>query len=214
MIKQLLLSQACFGPVPYFVLISKAEKAIIEKHSNYQRQTYRNRYKILGANGPLTLSIPIEKGKNIKTKDKDVKIAYHTNWQANHWKSIVSAYNSSPFFQFYRDDFEPLFFDKHTYLLDLNLKITHLICQILDIDTPIETTSQYEKEPGNNIRDLREAIHPKKPVEKAALFVPTIPYKQVFDDRFGFVPNLSILDLLFNKGPEAALLLNETSMIN
>lgn len=209
MIRQILMSQTCFGPVQYFVHLMRADKVIIEQHTNYQRQTYRNRYRILGANGPLTLSVPIEKGKTPKTKDKDVKIAYHTQWQAHQWRSIVSAYNSSPYFQFYKDDIEPFFVKKYSRLFDLNLEITHLICDLLDISTPIEPSSSFVKEPGEEVLDLRESIHPKKTLEQVDSFIKIIPYKQVFDDRFGFVPNLSILDLLFNKGPEATLILNE-----
>lgn len=205
---QILVSQACFGPVQYFVHLGKASKATIEKHSNYQRQTYRNRYHILGANGPLTLSVPVEKGKTVKIKDSQIKIAYHSNWQANHWRSIVSAYNSSPFFQFYRDDIEPFFSKKYTYLFDFNLESTRLLCELLGIETEIVVSDDFLKNPPYDVLDLREVIHPKKNFRKVdSTFIP-VPYKQVFDERHGFIPNLSILDLLFNKGPEALLVLN------
>ena len=208
MSRQILVSQACFGPVQYFVHLEKAGKATIEKHSNYQRQTYRNRYRISGANGPLTLSIPVEKGKALKVKDSKVKIAYHSNWQANHWRSIVSAYNSSPFFQFYRDDIEPFFSQKYTCLFDFNLESTRLLCELLGIETEIVVSDDFQKNPADDVLDLREVIHPKKNFrEMDATFIP-VPYKQVFDERHGFIPNLSILDLLFNKGPEALLVLN------
>ncbi|PWD98077.1 WbqC family protein [Marinilabilia rubra] len=210
MIKRTLLSQACFGPVEYYACLNKGP-AIIEKHSHYSRQSYRNRYNIVGANGPLALTIPVEKQKSQKVADKDVKIAYHTPWQNNHWNSLVSAYNSSPFFQFYCDEIEPFFKEKHTWLFDFNIKTMEVISDLLGIDLQISFTDEFMNIPGKEILDLRESIHPKKPLKSGDSFFKPIAYKQVFDDRHGFISNLSILDLLFNKGPEAILVLeNET----
>lgn len=203
-----LLSQACFGPVEYFAQLSKG-KVIIENYSHYTRQTYRNRYNIMGANGPLSLTVPVEKEKNKKVYDKDVKIAYHTPWQHNHWHSLVSAYNSSPYFQFYADELEPFFTKRYTRLLDFNLDSTQLICELIGINVEINPTEDFFDSPENDILDLREPIHPKKTINRKLTSTSTIPYKQVFDERHGFQPNLSILDLLFNKGPEAFLVLEE-----
>lgn len=204
-----LLSHACFAPVEYFVELLY-RPVIIEKHSNYLRQTYRNRFQIMGANGPLSLSIPVEKSRGQKLMDKDVRIAYHTPWQNNHWQSLISAYNSSPFFQFYRDDIESFFTRKYKFLFDFNLEATEVISELLEIDTRISFTSEYIHEPYNEIVDLRESIHPKKNnINPTGLFKP-VKYKQVFDERHGFIPNLSILDLLFNKGPEAYLMLEQS----
>lgn len=208
MTKNILLSPACFGPVEYFVHLNNRH-VTIEKHGNYARQTYRNRYLIMAANAPLTLSVPVEKGKHPKVPDKEVKIAYHTPWQNNHWRSIVSAYNSSPFFEFYRDEIEPLFTRKYTFLFDFNMATIDLMIELLNIEANITFTEAYKTHPGENILDRRESIHPKrKPMEPNAYFYPE-PYKQVFDDRHGFIPNLSILDLLFNKGPESQLVLEQ-----
>ncbi|WP_462318055.1 WbqC family protein [Marinilabilia sp.] len=206
MVTKTLLCQACFGPVEYFTYLNKGP-VIIEKHSHYSRQSYRNRYIILGANGPLSLTIPVEKQKNQKVADKDVKIAYHSSWQNNHWHSLVSAYNSSPFFQFYCDEIESFFKEKHTWLFDFNLKATNVISELLGIDTDISFTGEFIETPDKDILDLRESIHPKRSTEENNTSFSPVPYKQVFDDRYGFVPNLSILDLLFNKGPEAVLVL-------
>ncbi len=209
-----LVTQASFGPVQYFAHLTKG-RVIIEKHSHYTRQTYRNRYRIVAANGPLSLSIPVEKKKNQKVADKDVKIAWHTPWQHCHWHSLVSAYNSSPFFQYYCDDLEPFFSQKYTWLFDYNLKSTEVICELLGIDMEIDFTEEFQHHPGGDILDLREAIHPKKNERNGDLTgVTTVPYKQVFDERHGFQSNLSILDLLFNKGPEAVLVLEEMRLIN
>ncbi|RCW34507.1 WbqC-like protein [Marinilabilia salmonicolor] len=208
MLETPLLCQACFGPVEYFAQLSKG-KAIIEKHSHYTRQTYRNRYNIMAANGSLSLTIPVEKEKNRKVHDKDVKIAYHTPWQHNHWQSLVSAYNSSPFFQFYADEIEPFFTKKYSRLFDFNLDSTNLICDLLGIDVEINFTEEFVNSQSDEILDLREHIHPKKTINPILTGTSTVPYKQVFDERHGFQPNLSILDLLFNKGPEAFLVLEE-----
>ena len=212
MIKTPLLSQAAFGPVEYFAQLTKGS-VILEMHSHYNRQSYRNRYHIMGANGQLALSIPVEKNKNGKVTDKDVKIAYHTPWQHNHWHSLVSAYNSSPFFQFYSDEIEPFFRDKHPNLFDFNLKSTELLCELLGIDVKIDLTDDFIDPEHNDFLDLRDHIHPKAPINRALTGTSTIPYKQVFDERHGFQPNLSILDLLFNKGPEALLVLEEMNGI-
>ncbi|WP_291861893.1 WbqC family protein [Marinilabilia sp.] len=206
MSKTPLLCQAAFGPVDYFAQLTKG-RAIIEKHAHYSRQTYRNRYNIMAANGSLALTIPVEKNKNQKIEDKDVKIAYHTPWQQNHWQSLISAYNSSPFFQFYCDEIEPFFAKKHTWLFDFNMKSTELLCELIGIDIDITYTEEYLHTSADNMLDLREVIHPKKPSDDTFSGITTIPYKQVFGERHGFQAHLSILDLLFNKGPETILVL-------
>lgn len=209
MIRKTLLTPACFGPVQYFMHLWRGP-VIIENHANYVRQTYRSRYIIAGANTPLTLSVPVEKGHSLKIPERDVKIAYHMPWQKNHWRSIVSAYNSSPFFEFYMDDIEPFFQKRYTYLLDLNLAVTEVLTDLLSIDSEISFTSEFNQNPGNGILDLRESLHPKKDYTRNDPFFKPVAYKQVFDDRHGFIPNLSILDLLFNKGPEARLILTQS----
>jgi hypothetical protein len=206
MSKTPLLCQTSFGPVDYFAQLTVG-RAIIEKHAHYSRQTFRNRYSIMAANGSLSLTIPVEKKKNQKIEDKDVKIACHTPWQHNHWQSLVSAYNSSPFFQFYCDEIKPFFAKKHNWLFDFNLKSTELLCELIGIDVDITFTEEYLHNSAADILDLREVIHPRKQPDEALTGLTTIPYKQVFDERHGFQPHLSILDLLFNKGPEAILVL-------
>ncbi len=210
MIKQALLSPAFFGPVQYFAHLSGG-KAVIEQHGNYSRQTYRNRCIILGANDRLTLSVPVEKGKHHNKPDKEVRIAYHTPWQKLHWRSIVSAYNSSPFFQFYQDDLYPLFTKRYSFLFDLNMEATRLMMELTGLESDFSLTGSYMIEsPDPGILDLREVIHPKKASTALDPYYRSVVYKQVFDQRHGFVPNLSILDLLFNKGPESFLILEES----
>ncbi len=204
-----LLLPACFGPVQYFACLYNMP-AIIEKHANYTRQTYRNRYVIMGPNGPITLSVPIEKDPRQKVPDKDVKIAYHTPWQKIHWRSLVSAYNSSPYFQYYRDEIETFIFEKHTYLFEFDVKSTELVTELLGFEPDISVTDEYMMDPNNNIIDMRDIIHPKRDIDKETSIFKIHPYKQVFDDRHGFVPHLSMLDLLFNKGPESQFILDQS----
>lgn len=200
-----LFSTALFAPIQYFAHLTTEDQALIEINCHYARRTYRNRYVILGANGPMALSVPIEKIHGQKVPTRDVTIAYDTPWQDLHWKSIVSAYNSSPYFLYYRDDFEPLFQKSWKYLIDLNSAVTDVCLRCLDVDTTLEYTQQYYL-PTENDLDLRDFIHPKKELSSDALFQP-VAYRQVFNTEGDFIPNLSILDLIFNKGPESILVL-------
>lgn len=194
-----LLSTAYFGPVQYYSFCVKTEKVYIEQYENFIKQTYRNRCVILGGNGPIQLIVPVVKGRGPKTLIKDLQISYDTNWQRNHWRTIFSAYNSSPFFEYYKDDFLPFYETKHRFLLDFNLKIHETICELLEIDNNTILTDDFEKVPGGTI-NYRELISPKINWQSDTNFK-SVKYTQVFSDKLGFVPNLSILDLLFNEGP-------------
>ncbi len=189
-------------PVQFFSHWVNENKPQIEKHCNYIKQTYRNRCDILAANGVISLTVPVAKGRRMKVKTRDIEISYDTNWQSLHWKSIVSAYNSSPFFEFYMDDFKPFFEKKYQYLFDLNVDILTVILDALDLDTNIEFTNDYNKTEDVEV-DYRNIIHPKKDYKLIDPNFTPLKYRQVFQDRFDFIPNLSVIDLLFNKGPEA-----------
>ena len=202
-----LLSSLYLAPVQYYSKLFSADKALIETDDNYQKQSYRNRCIIAAANGALPLSIPVEKPKGVKLKMKDIKIADHGNWQHFHWNAIISAYNSSPFFEFYRDDFSLFYEKKTTYLFDLNEELRTLICNLLYIDTPISYTKSFVKEADASTLDLRETIHPKKDWHKFDKQFTAKPYYQVFAEKHPFFENLSIVDLLFNMGNEARLYL-------
>lgn len=202
-----LLSSLYIAPIQYYSKLFRAEKAIIEIHDNYQKQSYRNRCIIAAANGPLALSIPIEKPKELKYMMKDIKIADHGNWQHFHWNAIISAYNSSPFFEYYKDEFS-LFYEKRTtYLLDLNEQLHTLICSLLQIDTPTNNTISYIEQTPPDIIDLRETIHPKRDWREIDKDYVAKPYYQVFAEKRPFIENLSIIDLLFNMGNESRLYL-------
>ncbi len=202
-----LLSSLYLAPIQYYSKLFRADRAVIETDDNYQKQSYRNRCIIAAANGALALSIPIEKPKELKSKTKEIKIADHGNWQHFHWNAIISAYNSSPFFEYYRDEFSLFYENKTTYLFDLNEQLRTLVCSLLAIDTPISYTSSFIEETNADMLDLREAIHPKRDWHKTDNQFVAKPYYQVFAEKRPFIENLSIIDLLFNMGNESRLYL-------
>jgi hypothetical protein len=186
----------------YYSVLAKSSKVYIDRFENFQKQSYRNRCVISGPNGPLKLIIPIIRiSKNIV---KDVKIDNHQNWRKIHWKSLESSYRSSPYFEFYEDEFKPIYSERKTkYLLDFNQQINLVLLRCLNMDTEI-SFSDYYIEKGGKINDFRDIIHPSsKPRER----VKKMKYNQVFQGSQDFIYNLSVFDLLFNQGPLAKQLL-------
>ena len=202
-----LLSSLYLAPVQYYSKLFRAESVVIETDDNYQKQSYRNRCIIAAAIGALPLSIPVEKEKGVKFKMRDIKIADHGNWQHFHWNAIISAYNSSPFFEYYKDDFSLFYEKKTTYLFDLNEELRILICNLLTIETPVSYTSKFIEDADSNTLDLRETIHPKRDWRETDKQFITKPYYQVFAEKHSFIENMSIIDLLFNMGNESRLFL-------
>lgn len=204
------LSSAYLAPIWYYTRFCTGNRIFIEQYESYKKQSYRNRCMILSANGPIPLSIPVVHSSSEKTLTKDIRIAEHGNWQHIHWNAIVSAYNSTPFFEYYQDDFYPFYHKKQTFLFDFNEGLQVLVSGLLNIDLPtIEYTSGYKQEFSADESDLRDIIHPKKSPESDDDFIST-PYYQVFRQKFGFVENLSIIDLLFNMGNESRLILESS----
>jgi len=189
-------------PIEYFVAIVQHDVLLVEACENYQKQTYRNRCYIKGANNIQILSIPVEKGSQKKTT-KDVKINYSNNWPMQHWRSIQSAYGKAPFFEFYAYYLEPVYYQKFTYLFDFNLKLLTICLQILQIKTKLEFTADYKRKyPNKNIKDARSGILPANRT-LSSTYSNFDTYQQVFGKQFA--QNLSIIDLIFCLGPEASI---------
>lgn len=214
-----LFATAYLPPVQWFAHFAAERHALIEQHEHYLKQTYRNRCIIAGPDGPVDLSIPLEKASS-HAEIRDLRISDHGHWRHHHWNAIRSAYGHSPFFEYYADDFAPFYERPAGFLLDFNEALIALTAQLLDIDTTWERTSEFialpdpkrsEAQPHEAVEasaDLRALISPRRPYTDDSAFAP-LPYYQVFQQRLGFLPNLSIIDLLFNMGPEGLLVLHK-----
>lgn len=197
---KVLLSTAYLPPAGYFCQIKNADKVLIEREENYIKQTFRNRCSILAPDGILNLSVPVRKGPSVKTPLKTVEIDYTKRWQQVHLRALISSYSSASYFQYYFDAFEQAISSNHRFLFDLNMELLHLVMKILKINKEVRCTSVFETA-GNEAYDFRYSITPKKRSDYSAR-----KYVQVFD-KGDFVPGLSIIDLIFNKGPESAAFL-------
>jgi len=193
-----LLSTTYFGPIQWYQKLYRADEVWIERWERFQKQTYRNRCIIATANGPQALTVPVVHDPEALPGAQ--RISDHGNWRHLHWNALQSAYGDSPFFMYYEDDLRP-FFSEHRweYLFDFNEAIRQTICQLLDIHPHVSYTTAYTPSPSTT--DYRTAIQPKQPAPDPD-FTPR-RYYQVYEAKHGFMPNLSIVDLLFNMGPEA-----------
>ena len=241
--KEIILSSAYLASVEYYAKLYSYDTVYVERFDNYMKQTYRNRCVIASANGPQTLTVPIERYDGMKCAMRDIRISDHGNWRHLHWQALVSAYGETPFFEYYADDIRPFFEERRwKYLLDFNLDITHTLCSLLDVRPDLTLSDHYIDADetisggggldgaatglseafegfGGAVKglngaaeglgsssacslfvDYRDAIRPKHPLPDAEF--EARPYYQVRAQRHGFLPNLSVLDLLFNEGPE------------
>ena len=250
-----ILSTTYCGPVQWYQKLYRSDLVLMECHETFQKQTYRNRCVIATTNGPQTLTVPVERGTSPFIRD--IRISNHGNWRHQHWHALMSAYNESPFFDYYQDDFRPFFEQQYNFLYDFNTEICQKVCELIDIQPNIRETEEYFRSEGvqecrsadnsmasnpsslisnlsskirsegvrplpppspwkgsltsnpssliphlsSNPIDLRSAINPKHPDEDADFVARR--YYQVYERKHGFQPNLSILDLLFNMGPES-----------
>ena len=192
------------GNIQYYSLLAHYKDVMVEQYSHYIKQTYRNRCQILTANGVMNLTIPVDKVSGEKMLDKDVRIS-NTDWQRVHWGAIESAYNNSPFFLYYSDDIRPMYEKKFDFLLDFNLQLQDIILPLIGLDSNLTLTESYAE---TNELDFREKLSPKYKGELPNFI--SKPYYQVFKEKYGFVENLSIFDLLFNMGNESVLILRDS----
>lgn len=186
-----------FSPISQYAALVNSEEIIFEMDDNFQKQSYRNRCYIFNTNGKQLLNIPVKHPiSSDRKKTKDTRVENATPWQDQHFKSLKTAYRNSPFFEFYVDDMTPIFEKKYDYLQDVNIDTFLFVSEALQINSDFKKTTSYnlesEKDDFRPIADVKN--QPQKLVEK---------YIQMFDDKHGFIPNLSILDLLFMEGPNA-----------
>lgn len=193
---KVLMGTAYFAPISYYAYFVQSGEAHLEVCDNYQKQTFRNRCEIYGANGKLNLNIPIlhSKESNKRLQTVEVKPDHSQEWLPLHWKSIRTAYQTSPYFEYYEDELYDFFHKKHESLMELNREAHQLVCDLLQIDDKFVETEEYFKDPQQ--LDLRNSIHPKKELD---VIFPE--YTQVFSDKYGFLEDLSVLDLIFMEGP-------------
>jgi len=187
-----LLPTAYLAPVKYYAILLQAKNCSIEHHEHFIKQSIRNRCEIYGANGELRLTIPKERKGSSKTIISEIKISYKDDWQKLHWNAIKSAYNSSPFFEYYSNELEVFYQEKESNLIIFNNKLQEVILDLLQEENNSTPTVEYLH--SGNFTDLRNHDFTLEDPEK---------YNQVFMEKHGFIPNLSILDLLFNLGPES-----------
>jgi hypothetical protein len=204
---KLLLHPAYFGPISQYVAMLKAKEVVFENDDNYQKQTYRNRMYIYGANGKLLLNIPIKHtgNKSNHQKYRDVRIENDFPWQSQHWKSLETVYRTSPFFEFYEDEFKPLYLQKFDFLMDFNYRCLELAADCLQTEISYTKTSEFFHEPI-------DVINGRKLIEAKKTHLKLQSYHQVFQEKFGFINDLSIVDLIFNQGPGAASYLREQEL--
>lgn len=182
-------------PVSWFsVLLHQNSEVVFEQYENFPKQTYRNRANIYGANGKLSLIIPIH--HNGKRAMKDIEISYSENWQHLHWKSIKNAYQSSPYFEFYEDHLKQIFDSEEKSLIKFNLRALEIMLKLLKTEKAYSLNDEYARNPAEI--NYREKFSAKQPSE-----FEMEEYYQTFSDKLGFLADLSILDLICNKGPES-----------
>ena len=192
MLNNTLLPTAYFGPISYYAILLQHSNCSIELHEHFVKQSIRNRCDIYGANGKLQLTIPKQRKGSDKTIIKEIQISYKQDWQKQHWTAIQSAYNSSPFFEYYQDELQPFFEKEETLLVDFNQKLQKVILGLLQEEGNTNFTKEFQYE--GDFSDFRNHNWNLEKQER---------YDQVFMEKHGFIANLSVLDLLFNLGPES-----------
>ena len=211
MTDNVLLSTTYFGPIQWYSKLCSYPTVFMERYEHFIKQTYRNRCLIATTQGVQALTVPIERGSGDKCLIKDLRISDHGNWRHLHWNALMSAYGESPFFEYYVDDIRPFFEKRWDYLFDFNLEITQVLCELLDIHPKIVLTEEFlpletETIHHTDYDDFRNAIRPKHPMNDPDFTQKK--YWQVYQQKLGFLPNMSVLDLLFNMGNESIFFLD------
>ncbi|MEQ3655154.1 MAG: WbqC family protein [Dokdonia sp.] len=195
----ILIQPAYCGPIIQYAAMAQADTVVLEVFDNYQKQSYRNRMRIATATGQLTLTIPILHRSDSAQRHQltqEVSIENQFKWQRNHWRSLKTAYQTSPYFEYYEDEFEPLYHTQWELLSDFHTACRAVILEALQLEVSINASTEYFKTPEQT--DLRQLINCKREPN-----YPLLAYHQLFEDKHGYLKNLSILDLLFNQGPSA-----------
>jgi hypothetical protein len=208
--KTVLLELHYLPSIQYVSKLLQYPKVVLEQHENYSKGSYRNRCHLASSAGLLRLSLPLAGGKNQQQPIREVKLKYDEPWQSQHWTAIKSAYGKSPFFEHYEYQFLPIFQKKYLYLWEWNWDLLQVILDIISLEKNIQLTDQFEKEPIDGIVDFRNKISPKENNKEEDLDFKQAKYVQVFEAENGFLPNLSILDLIFCAGPEAVIYLQRS----
>lgn len=208
------LATAYFPPVEYFFAVSHSARVLIEQHEHYQKQSWRNRCRILSASGPEDLSVPVQKEERHARPIRDIRIDYGEPWLQHHIRAFSAAYNASAYYDYYADDLLPILEKKPAFLFDLNLALLDKLLALLDISVPLALTERFEPGLSGDVLDGRARIQPKYKGESLLaeygreqayyqVFVNRIPGQAGDDGASTFIPNLSILDLLSAEGPDA-----------
>ncbi|MEZ4883107.1 MAG: WbqC family protein [Chitinophagales bacterium] len=212
----LLIESQYVGNIHYYARLLHHGKVLIEQCEHFQKATYRNRCHIAMPDGQLRLSIPLKRGRSQRQTMKDMKISYDEEWQKHHWNSLKSAYRSSPYFEYYEDDLLPIYTQKMVYLMDFNQHLNNFILTALHAQNLIEITFTEEFHKiydSSKVIDFRSFIQPNPSKEKQDPLFETPVYHQVFETKTGFLPNLSVLDLLFSEGPNSLEILKNSIKI-
>jgi len=203
---KLLIEYQYFGTVNYYKTLFQYLNIEFEEYENYQKGSFRNRTLVPGANGVINLSVPLQKGRDQKALFRDIKIDYRENWMVQHIRTLDACYNRAPFYEFYRDSIRDLLNQEETHLMSLDKKLVQWVLKMLKAKPVISSTERYSLKVQEEIVDARNNILPGKDL---SIDIPE--YAQVFEDRIGFKPNMSILDLLFCQGPASAGLLKSSN---
>lgn len=204
---EILLTSSYLAPVSYYAALLGSSRAYVEQYDSYMKQTYRNRCVIMGAQGRIPLTIPVIKPEGGKALMKDIRISDHGNWRHLHMGALTACYNNTPYFEYYVDDFLGIYDGGYEFLIDFNEALQELVMDLMGLKKEILRTSAYRSVPADGCVDLREKIHPK---HGSNAFFHSRPYYQMFSMGRSFEEDLSIVDLLFNMGPESLSYLRDS----